>query len=132
MSLFLPSSVLNVPDNCCLTVGHPLLSVLNFKALFISLLQFKLNKGYVQFTHELEKSRHIYQNRGTEEERYLPDQLDEIAVVKIGSTYGLFSFLIRKKPQHIEVHIYIKHQRVNNSPNSTDFISKRKVDRINK
>lgn len=45
----------------------------------------------------------MYQNRGTEEEHNLADQLDETAVVKIASTYGLFSFLIRKKTQHIEV-----------------------------
>lgn len=96
-----------MPDNCCRTVGHLLPSVLNFKAVFISLLQFKLNKGYVQLTSGLEKSRHIYQKRETEEEHSLADHLDEKAVMKIGSTYhgyhGLFSFVIRNKSQDIEV-----------------------------
>lgn len=53
-------------------------------------------------TRELEKARQIYQNRGTEEKHILPEQFDEIAVVKIGSAYGLFSLQIRKK-KHMEI-----------------------------
>lgn len=124
---FLSSSVWNVLENCCPTFGHLLLSVLNFKAHFIYLLQFKLKKCYVRFTCELEKAGQIHQNRGAEEEHTLPDQSAEIAVVKIDSAYGLFSLQITKKTQTTiwKYGFCIKHQKSNNRTNSSDFIRKK-------